>query len=254
MAKMDAAAYMKRADEYGSKGNYELALSNMKIAVAMDPNNVEHREKLERLFVFIEGKSNPPDFGSTRKSTPIAYLLFVFLGLFGIHQFYIGNIVSGAWRLILLFVIIFFPFEGTWASVLYIICALTVIVFWGKDLITLGKQVCSTSTRIYFIPVIRFLFNGIYNIPVIGSICSFVRGVIDIILRGIKMIIPRINGVFGGAIVGTIVGSIGGIVIIFIGYNMGGIGGLIVSAIGILLAVIFGINGGISGGTSDESL
>jgi len=253
MAKMDVAAYLGRADEYVRKGNYELALSNMKVAVAMDPHNVGHREKLERLSAFIG-----------RQSTIVAYLLFVFLGLFGIHQFYIRNVISGAWRLILMGVFFSFPFQGILAYVLSTICAGAVIAFWGKDLITLRKQVRYADTRIYFIPVIRFLFNGIYNIPVMGSICSFVRNAIEIILGWINDILWAINikplikrgfivkGVFIGAIIGTIVGGVGGIIIIIIGHNIGGVGGAIVSAVGIFSAVVFGINGGIVGGTSDE--
>ena len=57
MEEMNAAAYMERADNYGTnEGDLELALSYMEKAVAMDPDNVEYQEKLGRLKGLMKEK------------------------------------------------------------------------------------------------------------------------------------------------------------------------------------------------------
>jgi TM2 domain-containing membrane protein YozV len=86
----------------------------------------------------------------TPKKTSIAYLLFFFFGIFGVHQFYLGNIKGGILRIALLvgFSNIFDISMGSiipfgWFSFISLSNCLLVLaaILWVKDLFTLTKQV-----------------------------------------------------------------------------------------------------------------
>ena len=66
-------------------------------------------------------------FEANKKSTGIAYLLWFFLGMLGVHRFYLGRSGSGAVILVLSIVSFFLSFVGI-GIFLFVIPAIWVLV------------------------------------------------------------------------------------------------------------------------------
>ena len=87
---------------------------------------------------------------------------------------------------------------------------------------------------------------NIDNIPVLGFINDVVIGAI---LETISEKISLMEVPFIGAIIGFVVGSLGWIILAYVGATTGGAAGVVGSIIGISFALIFGISGGKMGFT-----
>jgi len=257
----DSSAYFWRSFSYRNKEESNLAIADLEMAVRLDPEQESYREALEDL------KSNNPlatnaslntwhESGSSGgKSRLLAYLLLIFLGFTGAHMFYIRNKAAGIRRLIVLGLFIaplilyaLFSVE-TLTTAIPSIALLVLFVLWIKDLITLRKRNCfaEITVRISDIPVIHFLVEDIFLIPRIGPILEFFKHVVDAFLKVLSDKFSLIKVRFIGAVVGIIVGGLGGVIIAIIGLNAGGVGGIIACIVGVLLATLFGINGAVIG-------